>query len=51
MSKTNIIKAVGTAVGVVLAGIAIKFPQYATICAAVAGAIGGWLHLPQPGQS
>lgn len=51
MSKANIIKAVGTAVAVVLAGIAVTFPHYAQVAGMASTFILGALHIPQPGQS
>lgn len=49
MTKAQLTTWIGTTLGVILAGVAAKFPQYAAFLVPVTTLLFGWLHLPQPG--
>jgi hypothetical protein len=48
--SSAVVKSVGSVVALVLSGLAASnaFPALTPVFSAVAGLLGGWLHLPQP---
>lgn len=51
MNKAQLTTYIGTVIGLLLAGAAAKYPQYAAAMYSVATLLFGWLHLPQPGSA
>lgn len=48
MTKAQVMTYVGTALGVIFAGVAVKFPQYQAPLYSATTFLFGWLHLRRP---